>query len=255
MPDISFQRPERTFASLAADERARLAGVLRPLPWIDGLIAAAVIAPEDPEDWLDHIWVDGGLATLTVARARELTSLVEDQYVQVANQLLDDEASYRPFLGDQSDELTAASEWVAGFRFGIRLLPEPWRPLIEDDDTRTLLAVIFCLERDESLPEAERAESPFSDIPATTRDDMRRRALSVLAHVIPALNAASIELDAAWSDSVPELPYVRATPKVGRNEPCPCGSGKKYKKCCLARDEQDEWRGHHISGSGLPVPT
>ncbi|MHC4705009.1 MAG: SEC-C metal-binding domain-containing protein [Planctomycetota bacterium] len=22
------------------------------------------------------------------------------------------------------------------------------------------------------------------------------------------------------------------TPKVGRNEPCPCGSGKKYKKCC-----------------------
>jgi SEC-C motif-containing protein len=27
---------------------------------------------------------------------------------------------------------------------------------------------------------------------------------------------------------------VRAAPKVGRNEPCPCGSGKKYKKCCLA---------------------
>jgi hypothetical protein len=27
--------------------------------------------------------------------------------------------------------------------------------------------------------------------------------------------------------------YVRETPKVGRNDPCPCGSGKKYKKCCL----------------------
>ncbi len=26
----------------------------------------------------------------------------------------------------------------------------------------------------------------------------------------------------------------RATPKIGRNEPCPCGSGKKYKKCCGA---------------------
>lgn len=25
---------------------------------------------------------------------------------------------------------------------------------------------------------------------------------------------------------------VRAEPKVGRNDPCPCGSGKKYKKCC-----------------------
>ena len=29
-------------------------------------------------------------------------------------------------------------------------------------------------------------------------------------------------------------PIKRATPKVGRNEPCPCGSGKKYKKCCGA---------------------
>jgi uncharacterized protein YecA (UPF0149 family) len=27
---------------------------------------------------------------------------------------------------------------------------------------------------------------------------------------------------------------VRASPKIGRNDPCPCGSGKKYKKCCLA---------------------
>ena len=29
-------------------------------------------------------------------------------------------------------------------------------------------------------------------------------------------------------------PYVRAAPKVGPNEPCPCGSGKKHKKCCRA---------------------
>jgi len=29
-------------------------------------------------------------------------------------------------------------------------------------------------------------------------------------------------------------PIVRETPKVGRNDPCPCGSGKKYKKCCGA---------------------
>ena len=27
-------------------------------------------------------------------------------------------------------------------------------------------------------------------------------------------------------------PYVREEPKIGRNDPCPCGSGKKYKKCC-----------------------
>lgn len=35
--------------------------------------------------------------------------------------------------------------------------------------------------------------------------------------------------------------------KIGRNEPCPCGSGKKYKHCCLRRDEEARRRG---SGSG-----
>ena len=32
---------------------------------------------------------------------------------------------------------------------------------------------------------------------------------------------------------MPQATIHRDAPKVGRNEPCPCGSGKKYKKCCL----------------------
>ena len=32
-------------------------------------------------------------------------------------------------------------------------------------------------------------------------------------------------------DDAPQEPFVRAQPKVGRNDPCPCGSGKKFKKC------------------------
>jgi hypothetical protein len=31
--------------------------------------------------------------------------------------------------------------------------------------------------------------------------------------------------------------YVRPAPKIGRNDPCPCGSGKKYKKCCLLKGD------------------
>lgn len=34
-------------------------------------------------------------------------------------------------------------------------------------------------------------------------------------------------------DSRHDGTFVRETPKVGKNEPCPCGSGRKYKKCCL----------------------
>ena len=36
----------------------------------------------------------------------------------------------------------------------------------------------------------------------------------------------------ADGELVGEKPVVRESPKVGRNDPCPCGSGKKYKKCC-----------------------
>lgn len=35
------------------------------------------------------------------------------------------------------------------------------------------------------------------------------------------------------------LPIRREGPDVGRNDPCPCGSGKKYKKCCLKKDQAD----------------
>src|SRR6202011_3355755 len=34
------------------------------------------------------------------------------------------------------------------------------------------------------------------------------------------------------SEMTLDLPIRRSMPKVGRNEPCPCGSGKKYKNCC-----------------------
>ena len=39
---------------------------------------------------------------------------------------------------------------------------------------------------------------------------------------------------AGAGDSQPVQQVVRSTAKVGRNDPCPCGSGKKYKKCCGA---------------------
>jgi|GEM_PF-6802039 hypothetical protein len=48
--------------------------------------------------------------------------------------------------------------------------------------------------------------------------------------------------------------------KIGRNDPCPCASGKKYKKCCLAKDEAREREeqtmlvgGHRPPASGKPL--
>ena len=43
------------------------------------------------------------------------------------------------------------------------------------------------------------------------------------------------ETDVTYSGSEDDnKPAKRSEPKVGRNAPCPCGSGKKYKKCCGA---------------------
>jgi tetratricopeptide (TPR) repeat protein len=51
---------------------------------------------------------------------------------------------------------------------------------------------------------------------------------------IAALERREEAYRARWSGGGSGLPFVRTEEKVGRNDPCPCGSGKKYKKCCGA---------------------
>jgi preprotein translocase subunit SecA len=48
---------------------------------------------------------------------------------------------------------------------------------------------------------------------------------------------------AAASMPAPQRPSQSAAPKIGRNDPCPCGSGKKFKKCHGAALEEDEGGG------------
>ena len=44
------------------------------------------------------------------------------------------------------------------------------------------------------------------------------------------VDASKEEEEVAAMRTLP--PITRDAPKIGRNDPCPCGSGKKYKKCC-----------------------
>jgi hypothetical protein len=48
----------------------------------------------------------------------------------------------------------------------------------------------------------------------------------------PMLGSTPPSEQATYQPPEPAKPFVREEPKVGRNDPCPCGSGKKYKKCC-----------------------
>lgn len=46
------------------------------------------------------------------------------------------------------------------------------------------------------------------------------------------MNNPNLDVSPADAENEAKQPYVRKEPKVGRNDPCPCGSGKKYKDCC-----------------------
>jgi uncharacterized protein YchJ len=46
-------------------------------------------------------------------------------------------------------------------------------------------------------------------------------------------NSANRSSESKHPGNWPPVVPVRAAPKIGRNDPCPCGSGKKYKKCCM----------------------
>jgi preprotein translocase subunit SecA len=46
-----------------------------------------------------------------------------------------------------------------------------------------------------------------------------------------AVGAAGEGIAAEEADAAPVAPFVRGERKVGRNEPCPCGSGRKFKHC------------------------
>jgi yecA family protein len=213
LADTAMPRPPdptgRSFALLAQDERGRLSKLLRPLPWIDGLIAAMVVAPEAPPqtadndealDWLYLIWNEGSEAEvgkLTLPQSAEIIDPVMAHYVHVAEALCDAPEAYRPYLAGFGDPMEAASQWAAGFWGGLSINPAVWTSTLEDEDALPLLVAILSLVQDDDMPEAVRndADSPFRDMPPDRREHMRRSALDMLPEIVLALHDYSLGLD------------------------------------------------------------
>ena len=51
----------------------------------------------------------------------------------------------------------------------------------------------------------------------------------------PVVQASPAPQPQQYVEKEPSEPFARSAPKVGRNSPCPCGSGRKFKKCCGAK--------------------
>lgn len=86
----------------------------------------------------------------------------------------------------------------------------------------------------------------FDEMITNIRDDTARMILSVMPR--PQVEMKRVEVAKPVSEgfaggqkaAAPKKPVVNKAKKVGRNDPCPCGSGKKYKKCCGANQTGSE---------------
>jgi uncharacterized protein YecA (UPF0149 family) len=83
----------------------------------------------------------------------------------------------------------------------------------------------------EELPELYALHSAFFNEALRTKDP--ERMMYQRSKKVHKYNRDSGFFDEHPEDA-PEQPVRRVEPKIGRNDPCPCGSGKKYKKCCGA---------------------
>jgi uncharacterized protein len=104
--------------------------------------------------------------------------------------------------------------WVEGFITGMDLRQKEWDPIFRHE-AGTFVWPILSLIADELDPEAK----------PVTREER--------AEILALLPINVMGIAAFWSRPASRRIPVRSE-KIGRNEPCPCGSGRKYKKCCGA---------------------
>ncbi|MDR3147320.1 MAG: DnaJ domain-containing protein [Treponema sp.] len=116
--------------------------------------------------------------------------------------------------------------------------------MTSDDDLELISIEYYILDNKQTFdpqlrrlkvefPELYALHAPFFNMVLRTRDPekmlyQRGKKIKKLRRL------TNVEEDDDEPDSGPAVTVHRAQPKVGRNDPCPCGSGKKYKHCCGA---------------------
>jgi uncharacterized protein len=192
---------------------------------LDGYLTGIVVCPElvMPSEWLPGVWAaeDDEPVFENSKQAEKLMQLVMEHYNTIARSLNGSSGEFAPlFEVDTRHNETLWELWIDGFDQAMRLRPEAWaRLLVGDDETRAALVGLV------SLAEISRTESKLSEEDA---DELTRSAHDLIPDWVETLNAA--RLAEHMADTGPQ--QAPAFGKVGRNDPCPCGSGRKYKKCC-----------------------
>jgi len=189
---------------------------------LDGFLTAVVSGPTvvPMSRWLPAVWGDFEPIWESTAEAERLLQLIVRHMNGIAATLMEAPEEFEPmFLYREVDgkTYTIVDEWCEGYARAVRVSYPDWR--VEAEAMRKMLVPILA----------------FTEATDWAGHDFEPDEVHALQdRVVESVR----EIHAYWlarrADFAPPSQGVRRdTPRVGRNDPCPCGSGKKYKKCCL----------------------
>ncbi|GBR29379.1 UPF0149 family protein [Kozakia baliensis] len=187
---------------------------------LDGFLAGVVVCPEMilPSEWLP-VALDPDEEGDLVLEHENDARLILRHYNTVLRDL--DRGRYAPLFDIDTRHGEVLWElWIEGFERAMALRPEAWDSFLLDPDEAVLRALVGL-----------RKLVAMTDAPPDSSDELGALLTQTAPDIIPdwvqTLHAERLSNDMDQFSNAP----AQST-KVGRNEPCPCGSGKKYKKCC-----------------------
>ncbi len=221
-PGITDADLDRLDALLSAPERAANSLSLDAL---QGLLCAVVSGPQPvmPSRWIpEALGQENEFAS--GEEANVILSLLMAFHNDVARQLNAQAGFDFVQYGDEGSEeaRTSLALWCEGYVMGVMLADPPWDAQCSAEELDDLLFPFHALSGRWKESVIEQGEAWMS---AADERKMIDQFAEGLADEI-------MEVRRFWFEAGYPETVRRASPKVGRNDPCPCGSGKKHKNCC-----------------------
>jgi uncharacterized protein len=190
-----------------------------PFSEAHGFLTAIASAPTTimPSVWQPVLLGERGFSSME--QAKHAFGLVMRLY----NQLLTDLNEGNPIAPSDPDENVGA--WCTGYLRAARM-DDVWSA---DETGIVFLFPLAVLAGEVDLVGEEDSNGKVIDDPAPHL----RRCREGLDDTVHEAN----QYWTAWRRKRMAAPVASRPPKIGRNEPCPCGSGRKYKKCCALKEQ------------------